>query len=297
MYKRLDASELSTAQFFSYLTQVVVPRPVALVSSCDAEGRVNLSPFSFFNAFSARPPVLVFSPSRSLRDNSTKHTLDNVMSCPEAVVHIVSYAMVQQTSLSSTSYAQGVNEFLKAGFKEQRSEQVRPPRVAEAPVAFECRVLEIMPLGTEGGAGHLVICEILLMHIRNDIFNKDTIDPLLLDPIARLGGDLYARLNKEALFSVAKPIEKIGIGIDALPEQIRSSSVLTGNDLGALGNVEQLPSSEEVDAFAATTKGRALQQQLLNQDTQRALKILHQEAKNYLSKGDVDTAWRILLLR
>ena len=297
MYKSFDPSELSTPKLFGYLTQAVVPRPVALVSSCDAKGRVNLSPFSFFNAFSARPPVLVFSPSRSVRDNTTKHTLDNVEACPEAVVHIVSYAMVEQTSLSSTSYPKGVNEFIKAGFKELPSDRVRPPRVAEAPVAFECRVSEVIALGKEGGAGHLVICEILLMHISRKILKQEAIDPLLLDPIARLGGSLYSRLNKEGLFSVTKPIETLGIGVDALPRDLRLSPVLTGNELARLANVEQLPSASEVDAFASTSEALGIKKRLQNiRNENEALRLIHTNAQKYLNKGDIYTAWQLLLM-
>ena len=296
-YTRIDPTKLTTAQLFGYLTQTIIPRPIALVSTCNTKGHVNLSPFSFFNAFSAHPPILVFSPSRSVRDNTTKHTLDNVTEHPEAVIHIVNHAMVQQTSLSSTAYERGINEFTKAGFTEQPSERVRPPRVEGAPAAFECRVTEVIPLGNEGGAGHLVICEVLLIHLRTEIVSNGTIDPLLLDPIARLGGDLYARLNSSTLFSVAKPIDTLGIGIDALPEHIRLSTTLKGNDLGMLGNVEHLPDDEAVAAFASSTEGQALLKQLKGLNAQQVTEVLHKEAQRHLNKGDVETAWRILLLR
>ena len=200
-YKRIDPSKLSVGRFFGCLTEAVVPRPIALVSSCDAEGRVNLSPFSFFNAFGANPPVLVFSPSRSVRDNSTKHTLDNVKAVAEAVVHIVNYAMVEQTSLSSGAYARGVNEFVKAGFTALPSEQVRPPRVAESPVAFECKVQQVLPLGEKGGAGNLVICEVLLLHVHESILDTEGhILPLRLDPVARLGRRSLCETKQEDAF-------------------------------------------------------------------------------------------------
>ena len=297
-YKCVSPSDVSVARFFGYLTEAVVPRPIALVSSCDKEGRVNLSPFSFFNAFSANPPILIFSPSRSVRDNSTKHTLDNVKEVPEAVVHIVSYAMVEQTSLSSTSYAKGVNEFLKSGLTQLPSEQLQPPRVAEAPVAFECKVREVISLGDKGGAGNLVLCEVLLVHIRKDVMDeKGRILPLRLDPVARLGGDTYARLSKDVLFSVKKPLETLGVGVDALPKDVRLSPLLTGNELGILGNVEQLPSATELKAFASTAEGRSLKAHLQQAKTPKdALHLQHKAAQTALQAGDLQKACCILLL-
>ena len=299
VYRRIDPSDVSVARFFGYLTEAVVPRPIALVSSCDAEGRVNLSPFSFFNAFSANPPLLVFSPSRSVRDNSSKHTLDNVQEVPEAVVHIVSYDMVQQTSLSSTAYAKGVNEFLKAGLTELPSERLRPPRVAEASVSFECKVRQVIALGTEGGAGNLVLCEVLLIHVREDVLDeRGRVLPLRLDPVARLGGDTYVRLSASTLFSVKKPLETLGVGVDALPEAVRLSPLLTGNELGMLGNVERLPSEAEIEEFAATNEGRSLKVNLQQSKTaEDTLLQQHRAAQDALQAGKLQKACCILLLK
>jgi flavin reductase (DIM6/NTAB) family NADH-FMN oxidoreductase RutF len=238
-----------------------------------------LSPFSFFNLFSSNPPILIFSPARRVRDNTTKHTLDNVMQVKECTINIVNYDMVQQTSLSSTDYPKGVNEFVKAGFSELKSEKVRPPRVAESPVQFECVVREIIPLAETPGAGNLVIAEILLMHIAESVLNEDgKIDQLKMDHVARLGGDWYSRVTAESLFQVAKPLTTMGIGVDALPEKIRNSKYLTGNELGQLGNVEQLP----------VLANDAVKQHLSDED-------LHLKAKSLLAEGKVAEAWQLLL--
>ena len=298
-FLNFSPTEQATASFFSMLTASVVPRPIALVSSCNQQGAVNLSPFSFFNAFSARPPILVFSPSRSVKDNSTKHTLDNALECPEVVVHVVSYDMVEQVSLSSTAYAKGVNEFEKAGLTPVACQQVRPPRVLEARVAFECRVKEVIALGEEGGAGNLVLAEVLLMHVHPDVLdNTKQIDPLKLDPVARLGGNWYARLSKENLFEVQKPLSVLGIGVDALPEEIRKSRVLTGNDLGMLANVEALPTKEKIEAFTCTKEGQRAVQHLksIPQKEGRLLQARHLAAQQALAQKKVEQAWCLLLL-
>lgn len=223
------------------LQGAVIPRPIALVSSINSEGEVNLSPFSFFNLFGVNPPVLVFSPARRVRDNTTKHTLDNVADVPEVVINIVSYSIVQQTSLASTEYERGVNEFLKAGFTPISSEEVRPPRVEESPVAFECKVIQIVPVGNGPGSGNLVFCEILRIHVKDSVLIAGRIDPFLLDAVARCGGDWYCRVQEPGLFTVPKPLIRKGIGIDGLPDFIRQSPVLTGNELGLLGNQELIP--------------------------------------------------------
>lgn len=248
VYRTIIPAELPAPKLQGLLQGAVAPRPVAFVSTIDAEGKVNLSPFSFFNLFSANPPILVFSPARRVRDNTTKHSLENVLEVPECTINIVSYDMVYQMSLASTEYEKGVNEFTKAGFGEQASELVRPPRVAGAPVQFECKVVEVKALGTAGGAGNLVICEVLRMHIRENILNEaGSIDPLQIDQVARLGGDWYSRASA-GLFEVEKPLVTKGIGVDALPESVRLSNILTGNDLGRLGNIEKLPTAEAREA-------------------------------------------------
>lgn len=287
----IDPKDLPIPKLFGHLTGAVGPRPIAFASTIDTQGNVNLAPFSFFNVFGANPPILVFSPSRSGRDNSTKNTLDNVLEIPETTVNIVDYAMVQQMSLASTAYPKGVNEFTKAGLTELASETIQPPRVAESPVQFECKVIEVKPLGTEGGAGNLVICEIVKIHIKDDVLDTNgAIDPLKIDQVARMGGNWYSRANK-GLFEVPKPIAQLGIGIDQIPESIRLSTVLTGNDLGMLGNVEQLPTPEEISYFVNETP--EIQKLVQSGD----LKKLHIKAKEYLVEQNVNNAWKVLLAK
>ncbi|MFN9501846.1 MAG: flavin reductase family protein, partial [Chryseotalea sp.] len=222
MYKRIDPKEVTTGVLHSYLLGAIAPRPIAFASTIDKEGKVNLSPFSFFNVFGANPPILIFSPARRGRDNTVKHSYENVLEVPEVTINIVDYAMVQQMSLASTEYPKGVNEFVKAGLTEIASEKVKPPRVADAPASFECKVLQVIPTGIEGGAGNLIICEVVLVHIANRVLDANgKIDPFKLDAVARMGGDWYCRAKGDALFTVPKPLEKIGIGIDQLPDEIR----------------------------------------------------------------------------
>jgi flavin reductase (DIM6/NTAB) family NADH-FMN oxidoreductase RutF len=238
----IDPKEVSVGKMHSYLLGAIAPRPIAFASTIDKDGNVNLSPFSFFNCFGANPPLLIFSPARRGRDNTTKHTYENVLDVPEVVINIVNYAIVQQMSLASTEYAKGVNEFVKAGLTPISSLKIKPPRVGESPAAFECRVLQVIPTGIEGGAGNLVICEVVLAHIKDEILDVEgKIDPHKLDAVARMGGDWYCRAQGESLFKVPKPLDKITVGIDQLPEAIRLSTVLTGNDLAMLANVEQVP--------------------------------------------------------
>ncbi|QHT67740.1 flavin reductase family protein [Rhodocytophaga rosea] len=293
-FRTISPTDTTSAVFHSYLLGVVAPRPIAFASTVDSQGKVNLSPFSFFNVFGSNPPILIFSPSRRVRDNTIKHTLENVQEVKEVVINIVNYAMVQQMSLASCEYEKGVNEFIKAGFSEEPSILVKPPRVKEAPAAFECRVNQIIATGTEGGAGNLVICEILLAHIQEDIINaKNQIDPQKLDAVARMGNDWYCRAYGDAIFSVPKPNQKKGIGFDNIPAQIRYSTVLTGNDLGMLGNIEALPTKEEISEF---TSQSAIQEIVTNKHNSLAVKeALHQIAKAYLLEGKVKEAWLTLL--
>lgn len=287
----IDPKELPIPKLFGHLTGAVGPRPIAFASTVDSQGTVNLAPFSFFNVFGANPPILVFSPSRSGRDNSTKNTLDNVIEVPETTVNIVDYAMVQQMSLASTAYAKEVNEFTKAGLTELASETIQPPRVAESPVQFECKVIEVKPLGTQGGAGNLVICEILKIHIKEEVLDTNgAIDPLKIDQVARMGGNWYSRAN-QGLFEVPKPVAQLGIGVDQIPESIRLSTVLTGNDLGMLGNVEQLPSTEEVQKFLETHSDL---QKIIQSGGQENI---HKKAQEYLVKQNVNNAWKVLLAK
>lgn len=285
----IDPKNIPTNILHKYLLSAVAPRPIALASTVDAKGNPNVSPFSFFNVFSSNPPVMIFSPSRRVRDNSTKHTLDNCEATKEVVINVVTYDMIHQVSLSSTDYPEGVNEFEKAGFTMLKSDVVKPFRVGESPVQFECRVNDIIKLGTQGGAGNLIICEVVRFHIAADILNKDqSINQKKLDLVARAGGDFYCRANR-GFFEIPKPLSTLGIGIDKLPEEVRNSMILTGNDLGMLANVESLPGKKEVDAFL-----KSVGERYPNIKT-ASHREKHKLARNYLSYGDVDSAWKILL--
>jgi flavin reductase (DIM6/NTAB) family NADH-FMN oxidoreductase RutF len=276
---KIYPKEISVPKLHSYLLGAVTPRPIALASTVDAAGNVNLSPFSFFNCFGSNPPLLVFSPARRGRDSTTKHTYENILEVKEVVINVVNYAMVQQTSLASTEFPKGVNEFIKSGLTPIQSELVKPPRVAESPIHMECKVLQVIETGMGGGAGNLILCEVLLMHIKDEVLDEQgRIDPYKVDAVARLGGDYYARVHSDAIFTVPKPLDKVGIGIDQLPENIRYSKVLTGNDLGMLANVEKLPDMSEVNAFYVEIK----KEKAIPQDEFG----LHQLAKE---------AWKILL--
>lgn len=283
----IDPNEVSHARMHALLLGSVIPRPIAFASTIDKSGNVNLSPFSFFNCFGSNPPMLIFSPSRRGRDNTTKHTYENVLEVDEVVIHIVSYSMVQQMSLASVEFPKGVNEFIKAGFTEGASSLVRPPRVMEAPVAFECKVMHVIPMGDQGGAGNLVLCRVLLMHIREEILDDSgRIDPYKLDAVARLGADWYCRVNGEAIFSVPKPLDKKGIGVDQLPPAIRHSKILTGNDLGLLAGVEKLPQPGEFNDAERTALMQALA---------LGVEAVHKLAHHYLEQGRTDLAWNVLL--
>ncbi len=289
----IDLSQSSPMQKQQWLQHAVAPRPVCFASTIDKEGNVNLSPFSFFNLFSSHPPIVVFSPARRVRDNTTKHTLQNVLDVPEVVINIVDYEMVQQVSLASCEFPKGINEFLKAGFTQEAATVVKPPMVKESKIKMECKVLEVKPLGTEGGAGNLIICEVLLLHIDEDILNeeKTMIDQRKLHHIARLGGDWYCKVDESNLFHVEKPNTQIGIGIDALPETIRNSNILTGNNLAQLANVHDYP---VVDAtFYDERLKNIIQYFSINPDEMD--KELHRYAKELLDEGKVKEAWQILL--
>lgn len=290
----ITPGEVSTAQLHGYLLGAVAPRPIAFVSTVNEKGEVNLSPYSFFNVFSANPPIAIFSPARRVRDNTTKHTLQNAMTTKEAVINIVNYNMVEQMSLASTEYAEGVNEFVKAGFTELASELVKAPRVKESPVQLECKVREVVHLGNEGGAGNLVICEIVKVHINEAILDENKkISPQKIDLVARMGGDWYCRANFDALFEVAKPLAKLGIGFDALPLDIKNSEFLTGNDLGKLANVEQLPDETEVNEYKLLELSDLYQE--LFDEPKELEKQLHLRAKELLKNNQVHEAWLTLL--
>lgn len=287
----IEPKELTPLKLQAYLQGAVGPRPIAFASTIGRNGIPNLSPFSFFNVFSSNPPILIFSPARRVRDNTIKHTLINATDTKQVVINVVNYDMVQQTSLSSTEYAEGVDEFIKSGFTPVPSHLVKPYRVAESPVQFECKVNDIISLGSEGGAGNLIICEVLKIHIDEAVLASDgTIDQYKIDLVSRMGGNWYSRANK-GLFEVQKPINSLGIGVDQIPLFIRESPVFNGNDMGKLGNVEALPSKEEIDIFVKQNfevKG------VLSADDEIKK---HQLAKEYLEKEEVLTAWKVLLAK
>ena len=284
-----EPKDISTGKLHGYLLSAVAPRPIAFASTVDADGNPNLSPFSFFNVFSANPPILIFSPSRRVKDNTIKHTLQNVEATKEVVINVVNYDIVHQMSLTSAEYADGVNEFDKAGLSMLASDIVKPFRVAESPVQLECKVNDIITLGTEGGAGNLVICEVVKLHIDEDVLNEDgSINQRKLDLVARAGGSYYNRAKK-GFFEIPKPLSTIGIGVDNFPDFVKNSMVLTGNDLGMLANIEALPTDHEVKSFV---EDLGLRYSNIKTATHRQK---HKLARNYLSFGDVESAWKILL--
>jgi flavin reductase (DIM6/NTAB) family NADH-FMN oxidoreductase RutF len=292
----IDVSALSPAQLQNYLQYAVAPRPICFATTIDLAGNVNLSPFSFFNMFSTNPPLCIFSPARRLRDNTTKHTLENVLEVKECVINIVNYAMVQQTSLASTEYAKGINEFEKAGFTMLPSLLVKPPRVAEAPVQMECVVQQVIHLGDNPGAGNLVLAEVKLIHIKEDILDGEgKIDQAKIDLVARLGGDWYCRVTAENLFKVAKPLTTMGIGVNALPSQVRNSYVLSGNDLGMLGNIGKIPSDDEIDGVRSLFEVKEVLDATIGDATNRQ-RELHELAKEMLRNGEVMKALKVVLL-
>jgi flavin reductase (DIM6/NTAB) family NADH-FMN oxidoreductase RutF len=288
----LNLKDLTPADTQNYLQHAVAPRPIAFASTIDEEGNVNLSPFSFFNLFSSNPPIVIFSPARRVRDNTTKHTLQNVLAIPEVVINIADYDMVQQISLASCEFAKDENEFVKAGFTEEKATMVKPPMVKESKIKLECKVIEVKPLGTEGGAGNLVICEVLCMHIDENILDENKkIDQTKIQQVARLGGDWYCKVDETNLFKVAKPNVQLGIGVDALPLSIRSSKILSGNNLGQLANVHSMPIVDptfEDDALKQIVQYYNLNPQEMEEET-------HRLAAKYLKEDDVINAWQILL--
>jgi flavin reductase (DIM6/NTAB) family NADH-FMN oxidoreductase RutF len=284
--------EIKTALLHQYLLGAISPRPICFASTTARNGRPNLSPFSFFNVFGSNPPTLVFSPSRRVRDNTVKHTLENIRETGEVVINVVNYAMVQQMSLSSCEYPKGVDEFEKAGFTKLASELVKPWRVAESPVQLECRVEQVIETGTEGGAGNLVICRVLMMHINDNILDAGhKIDPHKIDLVARMGADYYCRASGSAVFEVPKPNTLLGIGMDCLPPSIRNSTVLTGNDLGLLANVHEMPQVNP--AFYDVRLRDIIQYFAINPGEME--NELHHYAKTLLEEGRVEEAWQVLL--
>lgn len=276
----LNPNEIGTQKTHQYLLGAIGPRPIAFASTIDKDGIRNLSPFSFFNVFSANPPILIFSPARSGRTGETKNTFDNVKEVPEVVINIVNYNIVQQMSLSSSPYPKDVDEFVKAGLTPIPSETIKPFRVKESPVQFECKVNQIVELGQNGGAGNLIICEVLRIHIQDDILDANgLIDQHKIDLVSRMGGNWYCRANSESMFEIEKPLTTIGIGVDQIPDYIKNNPILSGNDLGLLASVEKLPSVEEVNNYPRSKKDSIV------------------EAKELIEKGEIHNAWKVLLAR
>lgn len=287
----INPKDIPTAKLHGYLLGAVAPRPIAFASTIDEKGIPNLSPFSFFNVFSSNPPLMIFSPNRRVRNNTNKHTYENAKKTREVVINMVSYDIVQQMSLSSTEYPEGINEFKKAGLTMVPSEVVKPPRVGESPVQFECKVQKIIELGKEGGAGNLILCEVVKIHINEAVLDENgSIDQYKIDLVSRMGGSWYGR-SKLGMFEVPKPLATLGVGIDAIPGHIRFSKVLTGNDLGKLGNIERIPTKEEVEEFV---KNSIEIKTILSADDE--IKI-HQKAQEFLNNNDVLLAWKVLLAK
>ena len=282
----IDPKDISTKRLHGYLLGAIAPRPIAFASTIDEEGNPNLSPFSFFNVFGANPPLLIFSPARRVKNNTTKHTLDNALATKEVVINVVNYAIVQQMSLSSSEYPEGVNEFVKAGFTMLLSDEIKPFRVAESPVQFECKVKEVIFTGTKGGAGNLIICEVVKMHVSEQVLADDgSIDQHKIDLVARAGGSYYTRA-RDGFFEIPKPITTLGIGVDLIPAVIRNSTILTGNNIGMLGNIAQLPTQDTVNNFGKEHP------EFIGLETTKK----HTFAQEYLKKNDVESAWKVLLL-
>jgi flavin reductase (DIM6/NTAB) family NADH-FMN oxidoreductase RutF len=284
----IDPKEIKSSVLHGYLLGAVAPRPIAFASTIDKEGNPNLSPFSFFNVFSSNPPIAIFSPARSGRTGLTKHTFDNIKETMEVVINVVNYSMVNQMSLASTEYPKGVNEFVKSGFTPIPSEKVKPFRVKESPAQLECKVKQIIELGNEGGAGNLIICEVVLMHINENVLDENKqIDPNKIDLVARLGANWYSRTNGDSLFEVAKPLLTLGIGVDQIPAEIRNSKILTGNNLGQLGNIEKLPSKEEIESYKNSAD--------FKESAAKFGKDKHLIAKSLLDNNKPEDAWKVLL--
>lgn len=292
----IDPQNISQPELHRYMLTAVAPRPIAFASTMDADGNINLSPFSFFNVFSSNPPILVFSPSRRGRDGSTKDTYENVRQLPEVTINIVNFPIVEQMSLASTEYGKGVNEFLKAGLSEVPGEKVKPPRVGESPVSFECVVEDIITLGDQGGAGNLVLCRVLLMHIREEYLDEaGKLDTVKLDLVSRMGGSWYSRVIPESLFEIPKPLRKKGIGVDSLPEAVQESNILTGNNLGRLGNLETEPTTVEIDAIR-NSESIKIVLEAYSSNTNSRKDALHRMAQSFIEKNELRKALAVVFM-
>jgi len=294
-FQSIDPSSLSPRDRYNFLISSIAPRPIAFASTIDDQGNVNLSPYSFFNVFSANPPVMIISPTKSVRTHTHKHTYENVKVHPEVVINVVNYGIIEQMSLASSAYEKGINEFVKSGLTQVPSNKVKPPRVAESPVSFECKVNQVIELSDEGGAGNLVICEVVMIHIQEQYLNSEgNLDSTQLDLVGRMGGSWYCRAHGTALFEVKRPGTGLGIGVDMLPQGIRQSRILTGNNLGKLGGLDQMPGDKEINEMEHHPRVQdVIQKYALN--SQNRKDELHQLAKECIEEGDPDTALKILL--
>ena len=282
----IKPEDIPTTKLHGYLLGAVAPRPIAFASTIDKDGNPNLSPFSFFNVFGSNPPVMIFSPARRVRGNTTKHTLQNIERVKEVVINVVNFDIVQQMSLSSSEYPKETNEFEKAGFTMLSSDEVKPFRVAESPVQFECKVTDVIYTGDEGGAGNLIICKVVKIHINENVLDANgMIDQHKIDLVARAGGSYYSRA-RDGFFEIPKPVSTLGIGVDQIPQAIKNSTVLTGNNLGMLGNISSLPTVDDVDNFAKEHP------QFMGLEMVKK----HTFAQQYLDKNDIESAWKVLLL-
>ena len=290
----LNPKDIPPRQLHHYLLGTVVPRPICFASTVDENGNSNLAPFSFFNVFSSNPPIAVFSPSRSGRTGKHKDTFNNIQKVTEVVINMVNYSMAEQMSLASSPYSAEVDEFVKSGFNKVKSDLVQPHRLKESPVQFECKVLEIKQLGNKGGAGNLIICEILKIHISIDVLDDNQmIDQQKIDLIARMGGNWYSRTEKKSMFEITKPITTIGIGFDELPIEILNSNILTGNELGKLAGIESLPDETAVNDFKLIELSEIF---LKFEDDAKKLEFsLHKKAQEFLLQNDLEAAWKTLL--
>ncbi len=290
----LDPKTLPVQKLHQYLLGAIGPRPIAFASTIDANGITNLAPFSFFNVFSANPPIMIFSPARSGRTNETKDTYKNVKINPEVVINVVNYEIVHQMSLASSPYAPGISEFEKAGFTPLASDLIKPMRVAESPVQFECKVNEVVELGTEGGAGNLIICEVVKIHIDEKVLDENgMIDQHKIDLVSRMGGNWYCRAEKSSMFEIMKPITTCGIGFDRLPNDIKNSNLLTGNDLGHLAGIEEIPNETDVNEYKLIELSDLFVS--LENEPVKLEESLHKRAKELLKENKLEEAWLTLL--
>ncbi|MGB1507133.1 MAG: flavin reductase family protein [Crocinitomicaceae bacterium] len=292
--KSINPKEIEIPKLHRYLLGSIGPRPIAFASTIDSKGNINLAPFSFFNVFSANPPIMIFSPARSGRTNESKDTYNNVKEVPEVVINVVTHEMVHQMSLASSPYGSDVSEFEKAGFTSLESDMITPPRVKESPVQFECKVNEVIELGDQGGAGNLIICEVLRIHVKESLLDQnEMIDQHKIDLVSRMGGNWYCRADKNSMFEIQKPITTCGIGFDALPKDIRNSSILSGNDLGQLAGIEQLPNETDVNEYKLLELSELFLS--LEEDAVQLEIEIHKRAKDLLTRNLLEEAWLTLL--